>query len=486
MMRIGPGTRITAAEFAAAVRDGAALDLAEGARDRLIVDRAVVDRMAAGAAPVYGLNTGLGAKLGERIAPADIPAFQQALIDGRAVAMGPRVPAEIGRGVLLFRLCTAARGGSGISLPLFDHLLALWHAGFAPALPGFGSIGAGDLTQNAAFAKSVLGQGQAWQDGALVDGGMVAKAPPLAPKDAMVLVNHGGVSATLAALAVVEAGRLADAGLAVAALSYEGFDANRAVLADAVNALRPAPGQQAAAARLRARLDGAAPARDKPQEPLSFRNAAPVLGALGIALQRAVEAVEVELNGLTDSPAVVGDALVSTPNFHAPALALALDGLAQAQAMAAQASVMRLQRMMDARLSGLPRDLSPGGGASAGMVPVQKTAAALLAEIRRCALPDAIDPAPVSEGVEDMASMTCQSAASLDRQNRAVWLVLACEALVAAQALDLRGVERASPAAAELHAVIRDAAPMLQADRPLGPDIEAIARLLQDNRSLTA
>lgn len=472
------GARTTLAEFAAFP----ALEVSPEVRNRLMLDRAVVDAAAAGDSPVYGLNTGLGANLGHRIAPDEIARFQRQLLEGRAVAVGPPLPESTGRALVLARLVSSARGGSGLSLALFDHLCSVYANGLSPVVPRFGSIGASDLTQNAVWALALLGAGRIWREGVIEDAGpalaLAGIGPPeLRPKDAMALINHGGLSTALAAQALQASGSALSLLRSAALLACAGYDANRSVLAPEVNALRAAPMQAECAAWFAARLTGAQSPR-RVQEALSFRTLAPVLGAALDAQARAVAVWEDEANGLSDSPAVLGDeAMRSTPNFHAPALALSLEGVALANAMVANGSVQRCQRMMNAELSGLPRYLTPEGGASAGMVPAQKTAAALLSEIRRQALPITLDAAPVSETVEDMAPMTPQAALKLADQAAALRLLAGYEALVAAQSIDLRGID-VPPEVARLHGAIRFEIPPLGADRPLGEAIENAARVL--------
>lgn len=470
------GSRATLADFAALDT----VEVPKAVRDRLVVDRAIVDAAAEGDAPVYGLNTGLGANLGHRIAPSDIARFQRQLLEGRAVAVGPPLPEDTGRAVLLARLVSIR--GSGISLEMFDHLLAVYASGLSPVVPGFGSIGAGDLTQNAVWALALLGTGRMWRAGAMVDAGVALSeaglaVPELRPKDAMALINHGGLSAALSARALQASAQALAMARAAALLSYAGYDANRDIFAPEVNVLRPAPGQGETAAWFAARLTGAHHPR-RVQEALSFRTVAPVLGAALDAQARANGVWSDEVNGLSDSPAVLGqDAMRSTPNFHGPALALALEAVALANAMTANGAVQRCQRMMNPDLSGLPRYLAPEGGASAGMVPAQKTAAALLSEIRRHAMPVSLDPAPVSETVEDMAPMTPQSARKLSDQADSLRLLAGYEALVSCQAIDLRHQELPSAVAA-LHRAIRELVPPLGPDRPLGGAIEAAAQVL--------
>ena len=128
---------------------------------------------------------------------------------------------------------------------------------------------------------------------------------------------------------------------------------------------------------------------------------------------------------------------------------------------------MRLQRLMNPDLTGLPRYLTPVGGASAGFVPLQKTAAALLGDVRRHAMPVAFDPAPVSDAVEDMAPMTAQVAEKLSAQMEPLQLLAGAEAVVAAQARDLRGL-KATP----LHLTLREKVPFLKEDRALGADVD--------------
>ncbi|MEC7257170.1 MAG: aromatic amino acid lyase, partial [Pseudomonadota bacterium] len=275
------------------------------------------------------------------------------------------------------------------------------------------------------------------------------------------------------------AGRALGMTRAAVLLSYAGYDADRGVLAAEVNALRPAPGQAEVAAWLLERLNGTSHAPRRVQEALSFRVIAPVLGAAMDAQARAESTWQDEANGLSDSPVVLGeDAMRSTANFHAPALALALEGCALANAMVANGAVQRIQRMMNPDLTGLPRYLTPVGGASAGMVPLQKTAAALLGDIRRHAMPVTLDPAPVSDTVEDMGPMTPLAARTLSAQAESLTLLAGAEGLVAAQALDLRAPDHWAMPVAALHGALRAEVDMLTVDRPLGGDIQRAAAVL--------
>ena len=98
------GQRISLAEFCAACARPEPIELGETQRQRLDQDRAHVLAHAASDAPIYGLNTGLGANLGHRLERSEIAAFQEQIILGRNTACGPDLPAHVARGVVLARI----------------------------------------------------------------------------------------------------------------------------------------------------------------------------------------------------------------------------------------------------------------------------------------------------------------------------------------------------------------------------------------------
>ena len=144
------------------------------------------------------------------------------------------------------------------------------------------------------------------------------------------------------------------------------------------------------------------------QDPLSFRCLAPVMGAAFDQLARAGAAIDADLNGAGDSPAVLpdDDEMLSTVNFDTTALALAFEGLGLAMSHAAAIAVFRIAKLMSPGFSDLPRFLTRHGGSRTGFATVQKTASALEAEIRHLASPLGPMTAPVADGAEDYAPMT--------------------------------------------------------------------------------
>ncbi len=486
MISVGHGSNpFRLQDFIAIAGEASALGLNPDARLWIERDHSIVLDHAAGDRPVYGLNTGLGSNLSHRIAPDEISGFQLRLLRGRAAAVGEPLPEEMCRGVLLARILSAARGASGISPALLDHLIGVFNTGLAPVIPEIGSIGAGDLLQNAHFGLALLGEGELWRNGARIDaatalGEAGLRPPDLAPGDAMVLANHSAVATTISAFAVDRYALNLAMSRCAFVLSFEGFAANRNILDPEVIALSPAPGYDRAAKWFRDALGKTADHPRRVQDPVSFRGSAQVTGAGIHGLDHVQTMVESALNGVSDSPVVTPDGrLLSTPNFQAPALALGLESLSLTLSMMANCAVQRIQKIMSPATSGLPRFLSPVGGYSAGMVPLQKTAVSLAARIRHRAEPVVLEQVPVSEGVEDMAVQTPLAASKLMEQAEMFRLLSGLEALIGAQALDLRKPATMGPLAGRIHESIRDRVAPLDDDRSLSEDIGVAADVIE-------
>ncbi|HWL67295.1 MAG TPA: aromatic amino acid lyase [Geminicoccus sp.] len=447
--------------------------------------RQVLDHAAATGTRIYGLNTGLGAKVGSDLAEhpdgLDASAFQAMLVRGRAVGVGEPLPAETVRAAIAARCAMLAVGGSGLSPGLFSALCALLDRGVHPQVPRHGSIGESDLGLFAHVALVLIGEGQAEHRGVVLPGGEALRRASLeparlAPKDGLSLINASPFAVGAGALLVDAATRLLDWQEQVVALSFVAASANRLVLEPAVQAARPATGQAAAAARLAGLLAGSDWPAAGLQDPLSFRCAAPVLGAGAEALSRARQEVELELGSAADNPLVLAEAglVLSTGNFAAPALVLAFENLGLAMAQVAQACLGRFLQLTGGRRAGLPLGLSPIGGMAAGLVPLQKTAMALMGEIRRHAAPVMLDWWPVAAGVEDHATQAPLVVEKAGGILTAWRHLVAIELLAAAQALDLQDGPALGDPLARLQQEVRARVAFLSADRPPGPDAQAL------------
>jgi len=479
------GASLTCEDVCAVAQRGAAVELDAAVPPRVAGARVLVERALATGEAIYGLTTGLGANVGLRLDAADIAAFQERILIGRAVALGPPLPVEVIRAALLIRANGLARAGAGASPAALEGLLALLNRRIHPVVPQLGSIGAADLTPMAHLALPLVGRGEVEAAGTIMPAAAALEraglAPlQLAPKDGLALINSNALSIGHAVLLLADAEALIALAALAAALSFEGFRANPGPLRAEVAAARPAPGQEQAAALLRRFLTGStlwqAGAPRAVQDPLSFRSLVSVQGAALAALDFARAATTAELNAASDNPLALAEsgAILSTGNFDTQALALAFDTLALALLPLADLSVGRAMKLMLPEASGLPKFLTPVGGNRAGFAPMQKTLAALRAECRQRANPASLDFTPVANGVEDHSPQTplaLRKAGELIAHFRGI---LAIELMVAAQAIDLRAPPLGPPAAAA-HAAIRKLVPLLEDDRALGPEVERLA-----------
>lgn len=480
-------------EVVAVARHGAKVAVGENVAGAMAPARRVVESHLEGDRPVYGLTTGFGALADVRIAPEDLVQLQANLVRSHAAGAGEPLPSEVVRAMMLLRARTLAAGRSGARPILVERIADLLNANITPAVPSRGSVGAsGDLAQLAHAALSLLGEGRVLvgESGTEPAADALARAGlepiELRAKEGLALVNGTEGMLALGTLGLHDARALLRAADVAAAMTIEGALGTDRPFAEDVVGLRPHPGQADSAANLRALLEGSAiiaSHRDSAhavQDPYSMRCAPQVHGAARDAAAFAGEVFDRERASTVDNPVVMPDGRVeSTGNFHGEPLAYAMDLLAVALTGLAGISERRTYWLLGpGQQRELPPFLSTDPGLGSGYMLAQYTQAALVSECKLLAQPAGIDSIPTSGNQEDHVSMGWLSGLKLRRLLEHVRTVVAIEALVAAQALDLRQPEPARGTGAALRAV-RDRVPFLDRDRDVSVDIAAAGELLR-------
>jgi histidine ammonia-lyase len=485
------GHSLTLADLVAIADDRAEVTLADTARARVAAARAIVDRVAAGEAPVYGVNTGFGSFAETRIDRGDLAALQVNLLRSHAAGVGDPLPVRAVRATMALRANVLAKGHSGIRAETIDALLALLNRGVHPRVPSRGSVGAsGDLAPLAHLALVLVGEGETWDHGASRPAREALAAAGLAPltlepKEGIALINGTQVSTAVLALALAGAQRLARAADVVAALSIDALMGSRRPFDPRVHAARPFAGQAASADNLDRLIAGSAinashAGCGRVQDAYSLRCAPQVHGAAREALAWVRQVVTTEMNAATDNPMVFAEQgeIVSSGNFHGAPVALGADLLVLAVAQVTTISERRAERLVNPALSGLPAFLTRHGGLQSGLMIAQVTAAALASEIKTLAHPASVDTIPTSANKEDHVSMSMAAALKAERALQLARHVLAIELLCACQAIDLLAPLHSSPPLMRAHAAVRRVVPTLVDDRPPAPDIDAITELI--------
>jgi histidine ammonia-lyase len=344
------------------------------------------------------------------------------------------------------------------------------NAGRSLPIRSLGSLGQADLPQTADLAYELL-------DGL-----------ELEAKEGIGLVNSGSYSTALAALALADARRFADALDVAAALDLEAFAGNLTILHPAVGETRPYPGLVSSLARFRSLLEGSylweqGAARNL-QDPLTFRNVAQVHGALRDALDFALRQLAVELNASQDNPLAVADEerFVSVANFDVLPLAAALDFLRIALAPAVSSACERSLKLLQTGLSGLPPGLAvreghPEDSISEFGVPAQ----ALASEARLLAQPVSFDIVSTThaEGIEDRMTMAPLAARRLAEMVALGERLVAVELVVGAQAVDLRGRRPLGAGTGRAYELLRERVPFSGEGEPIPQDLEAVVELVR-------
>ena len=493
------GTSLTLAALSQAASEALPVELAPAGLAAMAQSHALVAQVIRDRVPVYGVTTGLGARAAEVLSAEALAEFSPQTLRGRAHAIGPEEDPRIIRAGLIVRLNTMLKGHSAARPEAAQHIAACLNAGLTPVVGQTGSIGAADLVLNATAGLALIGEGRMrdakGRIGPSADLMLAHGIEPLklAPRDGLALANHSGATGGMAALAVSGAACAFEAAQTAAALSMEAFRANTGPLAPHVLMVKPYPGQLQAAEGLRRRLAGGRlfePGQARRlQDPLSFRNIAQIHGTAGMALARAADCLELEINSASDNPVAFADSggITSCGAYFTAEITSTVETLSRALVPLAMAQLARLAKLLNPEFSGLPNFLAMPDSASNGFAPVMKTAEALVAELAHAAQPVPIWPSLNANGVEDCLTGSPAAVKALFRITTHLRRLTAIELLAACQAVELRGAAAALGSfLSNACAGIREISPPLKEDRPLAEDIEQLAGAVRQNRFATS
>lgn len=130
-----------------------------------------IAEIAAGDAPVYGINTGFGKLASIRIAAGDVATLQRNLILSHCCGVGEPLSENIVRLIMALKLVSLGRGASGVRLEVITLIEAMLEKGVIPMIPEKGSVGAsGDLAPLAHMTAAMIGEGEAFYRGERLSG----------------------------------------------------------------------------------------------------------------------------------------------------------------------------------------------------------------------------------------------------------------------------------------------------------------------------
>jgi len=167
----------------------------------------------------------------------------------------------------------------------------------------------------------------------------------LGPKEGLALINGTQFILAHSLQGVMRFYQLLEYADLIGALSLEALMGSPAPFDERLHSLRPFPGNQLVAQRLRLLLKGSQIVKshegcDRVQDPYSLRCIPQVHGATIGAFNHVLDIFMREINSVTDNPNIFPDEdlIVSGGNFHGQPLAIALDYLAIAMSELANIS----------------------------------------------------------------------------------------------------------------------------------------------------
>ena len=466
--------------------------LGDNSLKKVRASRQIVSEIADGESVVYGINSGFGPLCTTKISPESTRQLQSNILKSHSVGTGDPIPKKIAKLMLILKVQALAQGFSGIKTETLERII--WHIenDAIPVVPSQGSVGAsGDLAPLAHLFLPLIGMGLINYKGKTIPADLLLKQEALqpldlAPKEGLALINGTQFMASYGVFIVEKLSRCLSQADVIAALMLEGLLGSAQPFMKELHQLRPHLGCQHVAARIRYLLNGSEIVDshkncERVQDPYSLRCIPQVHGASREAWLHLKNAVEIELNSVTDNPVIISPELaISGGNFHGQPLALPLDYACLAASELGNISDRRIYLSLDGTVTGLPKLLVKDTGINSGFMILQYTSAALASENKSLCFPASADSIPTSLGQEDHVSMGSIAGRKALTVVENLEKILAIELLCACQALDFRRPLKTTSSLEAVHKMVREKIPMTTEDRVFGEDIEISRKIVED------
>ena len=490
------GNRLSPAEAMAVATGSGKLEITQDSWDRIINSRKVVEDILKSGEVVYGINTGFGSLVNTTIDSEKLQELQINLIRSHATGLGQQMDRVSVRAMMVARVNSFAKGYSGVHPNVVQQLVDYINHDITPYIPRIGSLGAsGDLAPLSHMAITLIGEGSVLgNNGELLNTMDVLTENGLIPvelnaKDGLSLINGTSQMLSYSIISLSMLNNLLPIADVIYCASLDAFKGSLTPFDERVHNVRPHPGQQIVAKRIREIMDGSEILKshlecDKVQDPYSFRCAPQVHGAIYEALLSMQTTVEIEMNSTTDNPLVFpaengqSPKIISQGNFHGEILALCADRMSLSIFELASISERRMDQLLDPSKSNLPPFLATNSGLESGYMIVQYSAGAALSELHGHATPRTAFSTSTSAGQEDHVSMGATACWNLYQACLRLSEVLACELLIASEALS-HHKNTPSQTVKSLISLTRNISPLLDSDRSTSAELMQIAEHLR-------
>lgn len=490
-MIILTGNDLTLDQVLSVSNDMEKVSISKGALLRVKSSREKVESLIDSGKPIYGVTTGFGDLISERIGLDKIRELQTNLIRSHSSGFGEPLDARTVRAMMLVRANSLSKGYSGVRPELIQSLVDLINANVTPFVPEKGSVGSsGDLSPLAHLVLTLIGEGRAIEEGRIVDSKDALSKRGLKPisleaKEGISLINGTSYMLANLSLGYADSESLLKYAIMAAGMSMHVLSATERALDCGLFEARPHAEHGIVAHALKTFTQGSERIRkgteSKVQDAYSLRCIPTVLGSVLQTMNYVRGIVETELNSATDNPLVL-DEITSGCNFHGEPLALAADYLSIALTDLGNISERRTFRILDKSLSGLAPFLADKPGVESGLMIPQYVAAALCNENKVLAYPSSADNIPTSANQEDHNSMGGTSTRKLRQIVRNVKGIVAIELLVTYRGMRMYGSSGKHLNTA--YSILNETVGEFKGDKETTTMIERVTRLMDSNKML--
>lgn len=464
---------------------------------------------------IYGVNTSLGGFVNWLIPTHNAQELQENLIAAVATNVGPYFDDQIVRATMLSRINSLARGASAISVENFHKLLSLFNKGVIPCIPSKGSLGAsGDLGPLASIALVATGKWKAKYQNEVLSGGEALKRAGIEPmvlsfKEGLSLINGTSAMVGFASLLIERAISLIKTYDIISCLTFEGLRVKMKPFNPIVHREKPHRGQLVTSTNIWQLLEDSEMVVDEQevekqlqsysvampvstQSPIedaySIRCTPHILGPIRDNLMAIRSTIINELNSSNDNPLVLCESndVFHNGHFHGQYISMAMDHLSISLTTLSNLSDRRIDRFMDHNHNNnLPSFLCvEKPGLRLGLMGGQFMATSLTAENRSLCHPVSTQTLTSTGDFQDIVSLGLVAARRADEIYNNTCYVLAFELLCAAQAAEVRGINKLGKATRSAFELVRKYVPYLSANECMTDYLENVALLIKSGALL--
>ena len=442
---------------------------------------------------IYGVTTGYGDSCLVEIPTHQVHELPLHLSRFHGCGLGQNLDLITARAVVVTRLCSLARGYSGVSLALLERLVWMLNENIIPVIPSEGSVGAsGDLTPLSYIAGALVGERDVYLQSqqkivpiAEVYAEQKIEALVLRPKEGLALMNGTAVMTAIACLNYKKAEQISLSSTLVTAMNVLALEGNPSHFDEVFFAQKPHQGQQQIAAQLRHWLNSEVQTAHQSlrlQDRYSLRCAPHVIGVFEDSKVWLRQFIENELNSSNDNPLIdpVNLRVLHGGHFYGGHIAQAMDSLKIMIANIADLMDRQLAQLVDHKMNhGLPRNLT---GSSLERLPlnhgfkaVQIGVSAWTAEALKQTVAASIFSRSTECHNQDKVSMGTIAARDASRVILLTEQVMAALSCAAVQAIQLKGLNtQLGQVLTQFQQWVLESFTFVEEDRPLQQDLQRL------------